>query len=387
LPAWIPEEGCGKELLVPSEAAGNDGNYQSVDWWLAAFLLLEGWHERAREALGGPIHSYSGRLTGWDSRAWDSPWVNRIALFLRAWALRAQGGALDSVIGPLPVSSITMSHDVDALAKTLPIRLKQSAFECSNALRAVRKGDWRATRERLQQALRFIASGDDWWQVDEVLRLEREAGINAVFNVYADGRRTTPKRWLIDPRYSLSNPDGRRLLQSIRDSLAEQGLHGTYDSFDKEHLLTQQRALLESHLDRPVRRTRQHWLRFSWEQTWRAQAGAGLTKDSTLMFNDRPGFRNSAALAWYPWDPQSQGAHKVCAVQTILMDSHLYDYADHDEKSRAETLRRLVDQVVAVGGTAELLWHPHTLARDYGWSGGFRQSLATLGQLEGSSPQ
>ena len=42
--------------------------------------MLEGWHERIWEKVHGCIHSYSFRLKGWDTRAWDHAWVNRCYL-------------------------------------------------------------------------------------------------------------------------------------------------------------------------------------------------------------------------------------------------------------------------------------------------------------------
>ena len=57
----LPEWGCacGVEgaILVPQEARQTGSDWRQVDWWLAAFLLLEGWHERLWEEQHGPIHS------------------------------------------------------------------------------------------------------------------------------------------------------------------------------------------------------------------------------------------------------------------------------------------------------------------------------------------
>ena len=154
MPSWAANCGVDGILLVPKEAvAGGKPNselWQYTDWWLAAFLLLEGWHERVWERQYGSVHSYSFRLTGWDERAWQHAWVNRIALFLRMWASYITGDWVIDRMGPLTKPRIQMTHDVDAVVKTLPIRLKQSAFNLFNAMRSLESWSVSANRRAIK---------------------------------------------------------------------------------------------------------------------------------------------------------------------------------------------------------------------------------------------
>ena len=75
------------------------------------------------------------------------------------------------------------------------------------------------------------------------------------------------------------------------------GLHPSYETWENATALSLQKRELESVLGRTVSSVRQHWMRFSWADTWAAQVKAGLTSDSTLGFN-RSGF-NSPKLASY----------------------------------------------------------------------------------------
>ena len=97
-------------------------------------MLLEGWHERLWEKTKGVIHSYSFRLADWDSRAWDHAWVNRIAIFLRKWVKRENEWD-DAFLGPIPSAKLTVTHGVDAVEKTIPIRFKQGTFNLFNAIK------------------------------------------------------------------------------------------------------------------------------------------------------------------------------------------------------------------------------------------------------------
>lgn len=383
LPPWAADCAVVGELLVPREvlppakAIGTDA-WQQVDWHLAAFLLLEGWHERLWEHRNGPIHSYSFRLKGWDERAWQHAWVNRIGLFLRLWAIHREGPAVERRLGELPPAEILMTHDVDAIGKTLPIRLKQGAFNLFNAARALRRAEIRQASDRFRQATRFLFGREDWWTFDDLLALEQAAGIRATFHFHADPRRKTPRRWLFDPGYDIRAPRLRALLRQIQQAGHHVGLHPGFESWQSPTAIAAARNRVAQAAESPVTHARQHWLRFSWRDTWAAQATAGLWQDTTLMFNDRPGFRTSSSLAWRPWNPAMAAAHGVTVQPTLLMDSHCYDYQPMTPHQRRQTLRTWLGECQAVRGQAAVLWHPHTLTQDYGWSSGFQEALALL---------
>lgn len=380
MPDWATEcavDGC---LAVPSEACGGSTavHWSQVDWWLAVFLLLESWHERAWEARHGPIHSYSLRLTDWDERVWARAWVNRMALFLRSWAAHQCGQDASALFGPLPEAEIVMTHDVDAIEKTAAIRLKQSAFMAFNAARLAIRARPRMALARLRQALRFLLGRDDWSMLETVVEMERVAGLRSQFNFYADARPKTLTRWLFDPGYDIGE---NRLTASIRTLVSSGwnvGLHQSYDAWRSADLIREQKGLLQLAAGVPVTSARQHWLRFSWRDTWAAESAAGLSQDMTLMFNDRPGLRCSTALCWRPWDPLAGCAHSLSVMPTMLMDSHVYDYQPMSSSERRAAFQYWTSEVVAVGGQVAVLWHPHTLTRDYGWKAGFQELLSAL---------
>lgn len=385
LPAWGVHWGCDGILAVPRECCTDPDapHWARVDWWLAAFLMLEGWHERAWELKHGPIHSYAFRLHGWDDRAWEHAWVNRIALFLRAWVAQQSGTEEAALFGPLPRAEVLLTHDVDAVEKTWAIRFKQTAFLGLNALRLLARGQLAGAGARIGRALRFLLLRDDWWTLDAMREMERRAGLRSQFNFYADARAKTLRRWLFDPGYDVTLPRLKELLASLVRDGWRVGLHQSYDAWQEPALMRQQRERLQSLLPVPVSSCRQHWLRFSWQKTWKAQAEVGFRQDTTLMFNDRPGFRVAAALEWSPWDVVHGGDVSLKALPTVLMDSHFYDYQPMNSAERRAALKHWLSEVVAVGGQAAVLWHPHTISDDYGWQEGFHDLLE---ELKGIAP-
>jgi hypothetical protein len=384
LPEWANEACVDGELLIPVELLplgsknADPDRWQQVDWFLAAFIMLEAWHERVWEAEHSTIHSYSFRLSGWDGRFWQRAWVNRIALFLRLWAAHCQHSNPEVLFGRLPKSKVLMTHDVDAVKKTLAIRFKQGAFAGINALRLLARGKSKESFQRFHQALRFIFGQEDWWKFEELLAVEAEAEIKAVFHFHADLRRKTLKRWLFDPGYDIEHPKIKSLIAKLKIEGHQTGLHPGFESWNDPEAIAEQNHYLESITGTSIIACRQHWLRFSWCDTWASQQKSGLNSDTTLMFNDRPGFRNASAICWQPWNTETSTPHPMTAEPSVLMDSHFYDYQPLSDIERKEQIRYWINECKAVHGEMAVLWHPHTLTRDYGWSVGFSDLLTEL---------
>jgi hypothetical protein len=380
LPRWAADLGIAGGLLVPCGAVrpGDGPAFDRTDWWDAAAWYLDGRAERAYEKIHGPIHSYSVRLKGWDSRLWDHAWVNRMALFLRRSAARHFGCDELSVFGPLPGTDIVLTHDVDAVRKTLRIRFKQSAFELFNAARALGFGEASIAVRKAAHGLRFALRPGNYWTFDRLCRMEEGLGLRSTFHVYAGGTPASMSaRLIFDPAYDVRDPSVSTLLQRLSERGWTIGLHQSFGAWADAGGMRAQKRVLEHALEAEVKTCRQHWLRFSWASTWAAQEAAGLELDATMGFNDRPGFRTGAALRVCPLDEHGQ-PRRLASLPLVLMDSHLYDYAEPVSLPPERGIARWIDEIRAVRGTATVLWHPHVLSADYGWGPGYEELLRAV---------
>jgi hypothetical protein len=382
LPGWAAGLGPGqpRSLLVDSArlASGAGEPHERCDWWGAAWDLLTGVAEQRAEERRGPVHSYALR-TGLPVELFERAWVNWILLFLRRWAARAQGRPEEEVFGPLPEASIDLTHDVDAVDKTRAIRVKRAAFSTVNLARLTLRGRLRGALAQVGDLRRGLRGSDDYWCFDEIRALEEEHDVRSTFHVYA-GQRSwrEPHLYLLDPSYDVAQPRLVAELRSLRAGGWTVGLHPSFASWRDPARLEAERRALESAAGGPVERCRQHWLRFSWEQTWVAQEAAGLRLDSTLGFNDRPGFRVSACLKHRPWLLGHAQPLRLEALPMVLMDSHLYDYAALGPEERAVRMKTVLDEVRAVRGEASVVWHQRVMSPDYGWGEGYALLLRLL---------
>lgn len=382
LPAWAASYGVNGCLIAPrwSLATGDSAPWMRTDWVSVIFWYITGWAERAHEHLYGPIHSYSYRLRGWDGRLWDHAWVNRIALFLRAWASRVNAIPAAELLGPLPKAEVEITHDVDAVRKTGIIRLKQAAFHFFNALRLFIGGTTEEGLKKLQDGFHFLFSRDDYWCFDRIMSLETQAGTRSCFNFFAGtppGHRTLSES-LLDPSYDVLAPKMKKQINVLSAGGWTIGLHPSFAAWKDAKRISEEKARLERALNDVVSTCRQHWLRFSWEDTWRAQQHAGIKTDTTLGFNDRPGLRSGAALRFHPWNFFEEKPMEIEALPMLLMDSHLYDYKTLSPAARLAQVDRWIDEIQFVGGQVSIVWHQRVMSRDYGWEDGFRYLLDKL---------
>jgi hypothetical protein len=366
LPNWGTEAGIEGQILVPKEAiCSEDVTWTNVDWFTAAFLLLESCHERTWELQQNNIKSYSVRLNAWDKRAWDHAWVNRIGIFLSLWANKDSQVA---IIRGKPELMIT--HDVDVITKNLQLRLKQGAFNIFNSFRKFQ--NLMQLKSNLLSNFKFFFTKSEMNNIAEILSIEEFHGIKSLFNIHAKLTPRWPNSWLIDPSYSLQDLKRANIIRLLVDAKCEIGMHGSIKSAKKEKKFKAEKTELERILDKKIEYHRQHWLSLYWEKTFQIYDSNQIQVDSTLMFNDVSGFRNSACLRWHPWNFDREEAHKFTEIPTLVMDSHIYDYSKNSEIGLNRACR-VIQEVKTVSGAGQILWHPHTLSRDFGWDEGFEQ--------------
>lgn len=379
VPVWAEGASVDGVLLIPDWAAEQARQqWQDVDWYAVCFWYLHNCAEREYEKHNGAVHSNSFKLDVIDDAFWARAWVNRIALFLRKWAALLAETGEERLFGELPAANIRLTHDVDAVSKTLAIRFKQTAFHGFNVLRLLARGQFSSAVIRLGTMLRFLFSRDDYWCFEQITALEESYGVKSTFNLYAGkpGNARTCKERLLDPAYSVHSVRLREQLKKMKAAGWQIGLHPSFDAWSDCKRLAAERHTLEDALGDQVTSCRQHWLRFSFERTWRCQKQVGFKLDSTLGFNDRPAFRNGAALMLQPWDAEcDEPVRDFSVLPLVLMDSHFYDYQLYTEAQRNEELSYWIDEIKAVGGEATVVWHQRVMSRDYGWAAGYRYLL------------
>lgn len=375
LPLWAKDlEVGGKGLLVDIASCqiSEPAQWDRVDWWSAAFHYLNGTYERQLEKKRKrPLHSYSFRLPDTHPDLFEHAWVNRIFLFLRRWAAYKLDKNENDIFPRLQTNHFHLTYDVDYISKTVPLIIKKTAFDGLKFFKCLARLKLKDAALQAKKSLIFVATLHKYEYYKHIIGMENESGHTGTFHFHA-GKNMARQSWLFDPSYDIKS--AHSIIKTILENDRVIGLHPSFHCWENTTALTAQKGKLENHIQRPVLSVRQHWLRFSWLETWNAQYKAGLTRDTTLMWNDRPGFRNGAAMWFTPlWNEKEISGFQ--ALPTVAMDSHFFDYDTSDSETQFTRLKHYIDEVKFVGGQIATVWHPHTFHPEYSWGGLYQKML------------
>jgi len=193
--------------------------------------------------------------------------------------------------------------------------------------------------------------------LDLIMDISEQAGLRSAFYFTIGDGRTG-----YDFRCPLTHPLVQSLVKRVHERGHEIGFHPGYaTAMDPETWRAEWRRFRTAiPAEIPIDGGRQHYLRFSWPDTWRCWEDAGLTYDSTLTFADHPGFRAGTCRSFRLYDTEHQCPLQVEERPTVLMDSSLTDepYMGLGTTERAYTVAgQLKEACRRHGGRFTLLWH------------------------------
>ncbi len=382
MPGWASDIGVGTPscLVIPVHCLceGDQPAWKNVDWFRALFDLVTCQAERDYETQNGPVHSYASRLPKSLAVQWDYAYVNRIILFLRRWAAHEADQSEEELFGEKPKGKIHLTHDVDYVSKTFALRFKQSAFSLFNMIRLLMKGDFKCVYQYFCKLFCFGLLAGDYWQFQNIVQMEADHGLTSTWNFYGGGGgfKRSVTELILDPSYKVTDKRLSDQVRQLKNAGHRIGLHQGFHSWQDSQRMLSEKNRVEGSLGESISSCRQHWLRFSFKNTWMAQEQAGLRLDTTLGFNERTGFRNSAALRLPAWIASEQRfSESLDILPMVLMDSHLFDYGQMDTEKRKKTIDRILDEIAFVGGEATVIWHQRVFHQDYNWGEDYRYLL------------
>ena len=201
---------------------------------------------------------------------------------------------------------------------------------------------------------------DPYDTFEELLNYQKQYKIKTLF-FFSLGDYTT-----YDKNTSFRNSSYQSLIKSVAD-YAEVGLHPSYFSYKDEALLQKEKLRLESIFNRPVEKSRQHYLRLAIPETYQNLINLEVKEDHTMGYASHYGFRASTCTPFYFYDLEYEIQTPLKVFPFAVMDGTLKDYLELSNKRSYEEIINLAYEVKKVDGTFITLFHNETISNRGRW--------------------
>jgi len=185
------------------------------------------------------------------------------------------------------------------------------------------------------------------------------------------------------PRYRLGSPSLRRIAERVVAAGGELGVHGGYYRFNDPAGYRESREVVDNTLGIKAVGIRNHYLRFSFPDTWLAQEAAGYRYDATFGWADRPGARDGQIFPFRPVDPTNGRMLDLTVLPLTVMDVTLFRYLRLEGAAALDAAWQAIAPIIEQGGLVSLLWHNNYFDepeyRDWQWV--YEQLLERLAAL------
>ncbi len=146
------------------------------------------------------------------------------------------------------------------------------------------------------------------------------------------------------------------LIKSLAE-YAEVGLHPSYQSNRKLSFVAKEVKALESCLGHPVTKSRQHYLKLTFPDTYENLINVGVAEDYTLGFSDHIGFRAGIALPYPFFNLCKNEKRPLQIVPFQIMEGTLKDYMNLDVEEALIQVKNLKKTIQKTGGTLVSIFH------------------------------
>jgi hypothetical protein len=278
---------------------------------------------------------------------------------------------------------VALTHDVDAPWRWTRIGVRGAAARLKQNVRRGRLGPTLREATGLATApVHRLRGTDPNWRFEEIVAEERRRGAQgSTFFVLAGHH--DPHDGAAPETYDRLRP---RLVETLLETGAEVGLHGSYTAADDPARLAVEKRALED-LAGPISGHRYHYLRADPHRNLAPLPGLGLRYDTTLGFPDAVGFRAGIARPFRPWSFEREAPLDLIEVPLAAMDATLAEerYLDLAAKRAEPQLRRLLDWAAEHGGAFAILWHPDRFDRatSGGWDRLYSRVLEAVSERGG----
>jgi hypothetical protein len=171
-----------------------------------------------------------------------------------------------------------------------------------------------------------------------------------------------------DKNISPGNTNYKLLIKNIAD-YAEVGIHPSYFSMKNELKTKKEKGILQSIVNFPITRSRQHYLRIELPETYQNLVDLEIKEEYSMGYASHYGFRASTCTPFYFYDLDFEIQTPLKVFPFAAMDATLNDYLNFTPKRAFNTILKLAKEVKKVDGTLITIFHNESVSGSGRWRG------------------
>jgi hypothetical protein len=147
------------------------------------------------------------------------------------------------------------------------------------------------------------------------------------------------------------------------------GIHPSYYSMQNEQKIKKEQSLLESIVNFPITKSRQHYLRVALPETYQHLVDLEIKQDYSMGYASHFGFRAGTCTPFYFYDLDFEIQTPLKVFPFAAMDVTLKDYLNFTPKKSYNTIMHLANEVRKVRGTMITVFHNESASGNGEWRG------------------
>jgi hypothetical protein len=167
-------------------------------------------------------------------------------------------------------------------------------------------------------------------------------------------------------------PHTSPLMESLIKNIsakAETGIHPSFASNQNPEKIKIEKERLEKIKNLPVIKSRQHFLKLKFPDTYQNLISAGITDDYTMGYADEIGFRAGTCTPYKWYDLEKEEETNLTIHPFAVMDGTLNNYLKLSPAEAIIIVKDIIGEIKDVSGEFITIWHNETLSDWKEWKG------------------
>lgn len=164
-----------------------------------------------------------------------------------------------------------------------------------------------------------------------------------------------------DKNASPKNPEMQQLIKSI-SSYSECAIHPSYNSHKNSQNLKKEIEYLSALLQKPIKKSRQHFIKFELPETYRLLLEMGINEDYSMGYATENGFRAGTSHSFLWYDLLAEKTTSLRVFPFAFMDATSKFYLKQDKAAAQKEWFRIYKELKEIDGCFISIWHNYILS-------------------------